>query len=243
MRVVIIVQARMGSSRLPGKVLAPLAGAPMLARQLERLSRCKLADQIVIATTDRPDDTRIVNLAVALGYPSFRGPEDDVLSRFLGAASESQADVIVRVTADCPMIDAGVVDAAIGAYLKNSDRITYVSNSLVRTYPRGLDVEVFSMEVLAVAAAESVSASDREHVTPFIWRQPERFPRYDLTDEEDNSDLRWTVDTPEDLELIRELYALLVPDEPAFTYKDALALVRRTPHLADINRHVRQKAL
>lgn len=234
----------MGSTRLPGKVLKPLMGAPMLQRQLERLARCRFVDRTVVATTTLPSDDPIVDLVDNLdldGIGSFRGPENDVLARYFEAAREENAEVVVRVTADCPLIDPGVVDAAIDLYLKNRGSTAYVTNSIVRTYPRGLDVEVFPMSVLETAAREAVSGSDREHVTPFVWRQPERFLRLDLVDSEDNSELRWTVDTPEDYELVKRLYEQLYPTDPAFDYRAALKVVRAQPELRTLNQHVQQK--
>lgn len=242
MRVVIIVQARMGSTRLPGKVLKPLAGAPMLQRQLERLQRCRHVDKIVVATTESPKDDAIVQLAEQMdGIGIFRGPEDDVLARFLGAARAHDADVVVRVTADCPLIDPEVIDAAIELYAARQPKVSYVSNGFIRTYPRGLDVEVFPFCALKEAEAETASASDREHVTPFIWRQPDRYPRADLVDSDDNSALRWTVDTPEDLRLVTEVYERLYPTDPEFGYRDVLNLMAAEPQLAQINAHIEQK--
>lgn len=242
MRVVIIVQARMGSTRLPGKVLKPLAGAPMIQRQLERLARCTNVDQIVVATTDSPKDAPIVEALSSLGAVGvFRGSEEDVLSRYMGAAEVFGADVVVRVTADCPLIDPEVVDAGIELYRSLQPDVAYVSNGLFRTYPRGLDVEVFSMSALKEADAEATSISDREHVTPFIWRQPERYPRVDLVDVEDNSNYRWTVDTPEDLHLVTEVYERLFRTDSEFGYRDVLKLMRAEPELPLLNQHVEQK--
>lgn len=243
MHVVIIVQARMGSTRLPGKVLKPLLGAPMLTRQLERLSRSKLADRIVVATTERREDDAIIDLVGTMdGVYGYRGPQNDVLRRYIGAAHMNEANVIVRVTADCPLIEPTVIDAAIEAYLKHRASITYVTNGIVRTYPRGLDVEVLPLQALETADSEAETASDREHVTPFIWRQPERFPRYDLVDSLDNSHHRWTVDTPEDFELMTHIYEALFPTKPDFDYQDVLDLLRQQPELSNINRHIQQKS-
>jgi spore coat polysaccharide biosynthesis protein SpsF len=214
----------------------------MLARQIERLSRSELTDRIVVATTDRSEDDAIVDLLRTMsGVYSYRGPEDDVLRRYVEAANEYDADVIVRVTADCPLIEPTVIDTAIKSYLEHSSSITYVTNGIVRTYPRGLDVEVFPLQALETAHSEAKSSADREHVTPYIWRQPERFPRYDLVDSEDNSHLRWTVDTNEDFELIDKIYEALFPAKPAFNYQDALQLVRQHPDLSMINQHIHQK--
>lgn len=232
----------MGSTRLPGKVLKPLAGAPMIQRQLERLARCAEVDQIVVATTESPNEGPLVDLLAGLkGVAVFRGSEADVLSRFMGAAVAYGADVVVRVTADCPLIDPQVVDAAVGLYRSQLPNVQYVSNGIVRTYPRGLDVEVFPMAALSEANAESVSPSDREHVTPFIWRQPDRYPRADLVDVEDNSKYRWTVDTPEDLELVTEVYSRLFKTNPDFGYRDVLELMHAEPGLPLLNQHVEQK--
>lgn len=242
MRVVLVIQARMSSTRLPGKVLLPLAGATMLERQLERLARCRRVDRIVVATTDRPVDDPIVDLVTSLdGVAVYRGPEDDVLARYVGAAREHGADVVVRVTSDCPLIDPDVVDEAIAVYQRNEGHVSYVSNAIERTFPRGLDVEVVPSDVLETAAAEATSPSDREHVTAYIWRRPERFPRIDVLAEEDNSQLRWTVDTPEDFSLVSRIYDRLYPVKPDFIYSDVLALVKASPELADVNRHVVQK--
>lgn len=242
MRVVLIVQARMGSTRLPGKVLKPLVGAPMIQRQLERLARCANVDQIVVATTESPKDDPIAELLNYLGGVGvFRGSEEDVLSRFNDAAKGFGADVVVRVTADCPLIDPGVVDAGIELYRSLQPEVAYVSNGVIRTYPRGLDVEVFPMSALSEAHAEATKASDREHVTPFIWRRPDLYPRADLLDSDDNSWYRWTVDTPEDFELVTEVYERLYGTNPEFGYRDVLDLMRVEPGLPLLNQHIEQK--
>lgn len=244
MRTVLIIQARMGSTRLPGKVLKPLLGLPMLERQVERLRRCELVDQIVVATTKLPADDSIVTVVDKLqGVGLHRGSEADVLGRYLGAANDYGAEVIVRITADCPLIDPDVVDAAIRLHARNQPRVAYVSNVIERTYARGLDVEVFPSGALAVAADEAVVASDREHVTPFIWRQPDRFPQAHLLDVEDNSQLRWTVDTPEDYAFVTRVYEELYPSNPTFDYRAVLSLLRAKPELGLVNQHIEQKMI
>jgi len=214
----------------------------MIQRQLERLARCRNVDQIVVATTESPKDDHLVELLSNLmGVGVFRGSEEDVLSRFMGAAEAFGADVVVRVTADCPLIDPEVVDAGIELYRSLQPEVAYVSNGFKRTFPRGLDVEVFPMSALSEAYAEATSASDREHVTPFIWRQPDRYSRADLIDAEDNSRYRWTVDTSEDLQLVTEVYERLYKADPEFGYEDVLELMRTEPGLPQLNQHVEQK--
>jgi spore coat polysaccharide biosynthesis protein SpsF len=241
-RVVLIVQARMGSTRLPGKVLKPILGEPMLVRQLERLRRCRLVEHIVVATTNKTTDDAIaalVKLQPNVGL--FRGSEEDVLERYAEAAYDAHADVVVRVTSDCPLIEPSVVDRCIEVILQQWDEIDYVSNCHHRTYPRGLDTEVVRAETLARAHAEATEFAEREHVTQFIWRRPNRFRMVDVCDSEDHSDLRWTVDTPEDLDLVRRIYEALYPVDSTFSYWAALELVARSPELQSINNHVQQK--
>lgn len=240
-RIVVIVQSRMGSTRLPGKVLMDLEGRPMLERQLERLARARTPHAVVVATTTDPRDQPIVDLAARLGALVTRGSEDDVLDRYRDAAREHAADVVVRVTADCPLIDPGVLDRCVATLLADPS-LDYVSNTLVRTYPRGLDVEVLKRTVLEAAAAEAMEPADREHVTRFVWRRPERFRLGSVVDESDNSHLRWTVDTAEDLAVIRRIFADLLPRNPRFNYVDALRHAREFPGAHTLNAHVAQKA-
>jgi spore coat polysaccharide biosynthesis protein SpsF len=174
--------------------------------------------------------------------PVTRGSEDDVLDRYLQAAREHAADIVVRVTADCPLIDPEVLDRCADALLANP-ALDYASNTIERTHPRALDVEALTLATLETAAREATEPADREHVTRFIWRQPERFGLHPITDDRDHSDLRWTVDTPEDLELVRAVYADTLPDNPRFTYADALDHARSHPALHAINAHVEQKAV
>jgi spore coat polysaccharide biosynthesis protein SpsF len=241
-RAVIIVQARMGSTRLPGKVMKPILGKSMLEHQLERLDRCTKAEAIVIATTEGSGELPIVELVESLpSFGLFRGAEDDVLARYYGAAKQFEADAIVRITSDCPLIEPTVVDRCIETFVRSRETVDYVSNCQRRTYPRGLDAEVFSFAALETAYMEASATPDREHVTPFIRRQPKRFGMVDVVDAEDHSDLRWTVDTPEDFELVTRIYEALYPSNPAFAYGDVLELVRQNPSLSEINRHIEQK--
>jgi len=239
-KVVAIVQARMGSTRLPGKVLADVAGRPMLARVLERLGRAETLDEIVVATSTEPADDAIEALCEELEVPAFRGSEEDVLERYRDAAAWSEADAVVRVTADCPLLDPGVVDRVVRRFLDGD--ADYVSNTLERTYPRGLDVEAFSRDALEEAHRDARESWEREHVTPYLYRHPERFSIAQVHGESDESDRWWTVDTEEDLRFVRSVCERL-EDPAATTWSEILGLLRRHPELESINRGVAQKAL
>lgn len=240
MRPVIIVQARMTSTRLPGKVMKTVLGKPLLEYQVERLRRASTAD-LAVATTEIEADGPIAELCERLAVPCFRGPEEDVLARYHGAAASLQADPVVRVTADCPVIDPAVVDRVVRYYLDLEGEYDYVSNCLSRTFPRGMDTEVFSREALDGAFRDAVDPTDREHVTPFLYRHPERFRLGNVRHTRDLSRHRWTVDTWEDFLLIREILEDLYPRDPAFGMEDILALFDGRPSLFRINAHVGQK--
>ena len=241
MKTVIIVQARMTSTRLPGKVLAPVLDKPLLAYQLERLARCTLANVIVIATTLNRSDQPIIEFAAKQGVATYRGSEDDVLSRYHGAAHSYHADTVVRVTSDCPLIDPGVIDCVIREFGIAPDKYDYVSNTLQRSYPRGMDTEVFGFETLDQAFREATLPAEREHVTPFIYHRPERYKLGNVCYPSDESRHRWTVDTKEDLELIRRMLETLYPSNPRFTLEDALAAAAAHPEWSSINQHIAQK--
>lgn len=243
MNVVIIVQARMTSTRLPGKVLKAVRGKTLLEYQLERLRRVKLADKIVIATTTNESDQPIVELCERLDVACFRGSEHDVLARCHDAAALHQADMVVRVTSDCPLIDPAVIDRVIGFFLDHIEEYDYVTNCLKRTYPRGMDVEVFSCCALREAFTEAKEPPDREHVTPFIYHHPERYRLTNVAFQEDQGHHRWTVDTPEDFELVEKILTALYPVHPDFSLEDVLNLLQRHPDWANINSHVEQKKL
>ncbi|RZI98253.1 MAG: hypothetical protein EON90_14145 [Brevundimonas sp.] len=213
-----ILQARMSSSRLPGKVMKPILGEPMIGRQIERLKRAGRLDQLVIATSGEEGDTPLANYVRSIGVKVYRGPLDDVLERFLGAARASAASHVVRLTADCPLADWTVIDDCIALHLES--RADYTSNAVVRSYPDGLDVEVVKMEVLEAAGREAAPGPAREHVTPFIYGHPERFKLRHLTQEPNLEHVRWTVDTAEDLDFVTAAYEALYPENPAFTTVD-----------------------
>ena len=241
MRSVAIIQARMGSTRLPGKVLAELGGATMLAQVVRRLRDAHRITEVVVATTIGADDDAVVREAGRLGAGVHRGSAGDVLARFVGAARSYRADVVARVTADCPLLDARVVDQVLGALTAGVD---YASNTHVRTYPRGLDVEALHRDTLERIARLGTTPAAREHVTAFVMEQPALFRIAQVTaepDGRDDSDLRWTVDTADDLAMVRGLYAELGLGSAARPYRDVVAAVRACPELARINAHVAQK--
>jgi spore coat polysaccharide biosynthesis protein SpsF len=234
MRVVAIVQARMGSSRLPGKVLAELGGDTMLAQVIRRLRGAHRVTDVVIATTTAAADDAVVSEAMRARAGVYRGPESDVLARYLGAARQYLADVVVRVTSDCPLLEPRVVDDVIAALGADVD---YASNTHTRSFPRGLDVEAMHRDTLERIGRLGTSQAAREHVTAFVLEQPQLFRTRQVIASVDDSDLRWTVDTPEDLELARALYAL--GPQP---YRGLVELVRSRPELVAVNAHVAQKA-
>jgi glutamate-1-semialdehyde 2,1-aminomutase/spore coat polysaccharide biosynthesis protein SpsF len=233
-KVVAIIQARMGATRLPGKVLAEILGQPMLWHVVNRVRMARLVDKIVVATSDKPEDDVIVEFCVENGIECFRGSETDVLDRFYQAARRLGADAVVRITADCPLIDPKTVDRVVSVYLEGE--YDYVTNTIRYTYPDGLDVEVFSFAVLEQAWKEAHLAAEREHVTPYI-RTSGKFRVFNVENEVNiaKRNLRWTVDEPADLEFIRTVYARLGADKQAFGVSDVLELLDKEPDLTKIN--------
>lgn len=230
MSIVGVLQARMSSTRLPGKVLEPILNVPMIGRQVERLRRATAMDALVVATSTDPGDDALVEYVATLGVPVVRGSLDDVLARFVQAIDEHAIDTVVRLTADCPLASPAVIDAVIADFV--SGGADYVSNTLTPTYPDGVDVEVLRADVLRWVAANSDDPHEHEHVTLGVYRRPERFAVRNVAGGEDLSDLRWTVDNPDDLAFVREVYARLYPANPAFELADVLALLEREPGLS-----------
>ncbi|TWT40405.1 3-deoxy-manno-octulosonate cytidylyltransferase [Phycisphaerae bacterium RAS1] len=241
MKIVATIEARMGSSRLPGKSLTPILGRPMLELLIERLRRSRRVQQVVVATTTAPEDAVIQGLAQKLEVGCFRGSSDDVLDRVLQAATRHKADLIVEITGDCPLIDPQIVDQVVETFLRGE--YDYVSNTLQRTYPRGLDTQVFPTRVLAEVAALTQDPADREHVSLYIYEHPERYRLGNVAApaELHNPDMRWTVDTPEDLALITSIYERLYRKNPGFASTDVMNLLNTDRNLASTNAHVRQK--
>ena len=241
MKVVAIIQARMGSTRLPGKVMKEILGKPVILWDLDRVSLSKLIDEIVVAIPYGEENDVIVDTIKEYNDKVIiaRGSEDDVLDRYYQAAVQTNADVVVRITSDCPLIDPVVIDNVIEQFLDND--CDYCSNSLTRTYPRGLDTEVFSFKALETAWNEAKKDYEREHVTPYIIENPDKFKLLNVANDIDLSHLRWTLDTKDDFEFIDAIYERIHSKKQLFLMDDVLELLDREPELIDINSHIEQK--
>jgi len=236
-----VIQARMTSTRLPGKVLLPAAGREMLAHQIDRVRRAGSVAKVCVATTGNAADDPVAALAAREGVAVFRGSEHDVLDRFLRAADSVGATVAVRLTGDCPLTDPALIDAVVGVFHAAAPPVDYASNSFPRTWPIGLDVEVAAMTALRQAASEATDPYDREHVMPFLYRQPERFRIARHTAPQDLSGHRWTLDEASDYELLRHILEALLPAQPGFGWREVIALLEAHPEWRDINAGVAQK--
>lgn len=233
-RATIIIQARASSTRLPGKVLKDLCGKPMLVRQIARVKACRMADQLVVATSDDESDDPIAELCKNNSIACFRGSLTNVLGRYHGAAvAFGPSDHIVRLTADCPFADPDVIDACIALHLANG--ADYTSNKLTPTYPVGLDVEAMTFEGLDRVYRAATDPYDLEHVTPYFYRNPARFSLMPLRQLADQSKLRWTVDYPADLDFARAVFSELLPKDEMFGWHDVCDLIHNRPDLAAIN--------
>ena len=229
----------MSSTRLPGKVMMDLAGEPMLMRVMNRARRADTVDELVVATTTRSADDQIARFCEQRGYLVFRGSEDDVLDRYYQAALFRKAETVVRITSDCPLIEPLVIDRVVGEFMSHTPDVDYVSNTLQRSFPRGLDVEVMAFRALEKAWQEDRNAAWREHVTPYIYRNPERFRILNVASDNDYSQMRWTVDTPEDLAFVRRIYGHFGND--SFNWNEVLRALETHPDWLEINQHIRQK--
>ena len=243
-RVVGIIQARMASSRLAGKVLEDIRGQPMLVRVVERARRAKTLDQIVVATTTDPDDRAVVAVCEERGYPHFRGHPTDVLDRFYQAARTFNANIIVRLTGDCPLVDPGVIDQTVRAFLGAEPPVDLATNRFIddRTYPIGLDTEVCTYDALQMAWEQADRPYQREHVMPYLYEVEGRFRTLHVKTSPGYGSLRWTVDTPADLEFVRQIYACF-DGRDEFSWLDVLKLVEERPELGRINAAVRHRDL
>ena len=229
-----IIEARMASSRLPGKVMSPIVGTPMLLLQIERMRRAKCISEIVVATSTGPDDDIVADTCLRASIICHRGSLEDVLGRFAEAAVSRKADVVVRLTADCPLNDPEIVDALV--ILLQSGGYDYASNTIERTWPHGLDAEAMTAGTLLTAEEHSSDPYDREHVTSFIYHNPDIYSLGSLKGPINQPNLRLTVDYPEDLQVISSIYGALYAANPAFSTTDILAFLYENPHIHALNR-------
>lgn len=243
MRIAVIIQARMNSERLPGKVLSPVLGRPLLEYQIDRVERVDFPHELVIATTLGSADDPLASFCKKKGVACYRGSENDVLARTAEAAATCSAEAVVRLTGDCPLTDPKILDHVVGRFLERAGRVDYVSNVLRRTYPRGLDCEVFTRSALESAHKFAALPAEREHVTLYIYSRPERFRLMGVENAVDESLHRWTVDTAEDLELVRRILTELYPADPKFEMNDVLKLLAVHPDWASVNRAIQQKGV
>ena len=237
-KILTVVQARMGSSRLPGKVLLPLAGQPLLVRMVQRVQRAPLAGTVVVATTTEAADDAIAALCATHGLECFRGDALDLLDRHYQAARYYGADVVLKIPSDCPLIDPAVIDEVVRFYLDFAERYDYVSNLHPATFPDGNDVEVMPFMALETAWREARRPLEREHTTPFFWENPDRFRLGNVewyAGLDYSMSHRWTIDYPEDYDLIKAVYEELYPANPTFGLPDILALLEKRPDLAQLN--------
>jgi spore coat polysaccharide biosynthesis protein SpsF len=235
-----IIQARISSSRFPGKVMMPILGEPMLLRQIERVRNSKKIDQILIATSTEPSDDLIENLCQSHKINCFRGSLNDVLDRYYCAAKFYGADQVVRLTGDCPLIDPQIIDQTINHHSKGN--YDYTSNAIEPTFPDGLDVEVMTFTCLEEAWKDATIPSHREHVTRFFYTQPNKFKLGLVKSDIDFSHFRWTVDEPIDLELVNDIYQSLYFKNSMFTFSDVLEYLEKNPELQKINLNIPRNA-
>lgn len=232
-----IIQARRGSTRLPDKVMKPILGIPMLLHVIRRIQRSKLIAKVYLATTDLSEDQILGKIVQSANVQTFFGSANDVLDRYYRTAVKFGIDYIVRITADCPLIDPSITDKTIEKFLEGN--YDYVSNAQNPTFPDGLDTEVFTFNTLEKAWKNAKMSSEREHVTPYIWKNPLLFKLGEFSNNSVNlSHMRWTVDNKEDLNFVRRVYRHLYPKNPNFDYHDVLTLLERHPKLMQINNNI-----
>ncbi|MDF0681312.1 MAG: glycosyltransferase family protein [Candidatus Nitrosocosmicus sp.] len=232
-----IIQVRRGSSRFRDKVLKKIMYKPLLYHEIRRLQRSRLVSSIVVATTEQSEDKVLKKICDLTNVNIFYGNTHDVLDRYYNAARNFNLENIVRITADCPVIDPKIIDEAISKFIKEG--VDYLNNCSIRTFPEGMSVEVFRFETLEKAWKESLWSSEREHVTPYIWKNADKFSQAVLLNPNGNqSDIRLTIDYPKDLILIRKIYRSLFPMNPYFGLDDIIELINQFPDLKDINNDI-----
>lgn len=238
---VIIIQARMGSSRLPGKSMRTIFGRPLLSYLIERVMRCNSCSKVIVATTTNPRDRQIVDFCHKEGISCYIGSEEDVLERYLYTAQEYGGEVIVRITGDCPLIDPVIIEEVVDAFVESYPKYDYASNVFKRTYPRGMDVEVISLRCLQSLFHYARTPDEREHVTPYIYHHLDQFSTLSITQKNDQSNFRLTVDTEEDFLLVKKIVEELYPIKSYFNLGDIMDLLKKHPDWVKINAHVQQK--
>lgn len=243
MKVICIMQARVGSTRLPEKVLKKIEGKTVLEHDVNRLKLSTMLDDIVIATTLKKEDEKIVCEAKRLGVKYFRGSEKDVLSRYYFAAKEINAEVIVRVTSDCPCLDFNILDEMIKLFKSKNGKIDYLNNTMERSFPRGYDIEIFTFEALENAFNNASKEYEREHVTPYLYDINNNFKVFSYKYKKDYSMYRVTLDTREDFEVIKSIYEELFKEKEYFGIDKVIEFLECNPHIATINNKIEQKKL
>jgi len=239
-RVVAIVQARMASTRLPGKVLKEILGKPILAYLIERIKNASSIDDLVIATTTDLTDETIVEYCIANNIKYFRGSENDVLSRYMGAAIASNADYIVRICSDSPAVDTGLINEIVNEFKQQRNNCDYLSNTIDQTYPLGMNIEIFSLEALTIADQNAKTVYEREHVTPYIYFNKDRFRVLKKNYYKNLSNIRLTIDELDDFRLMQNVIENLYPNDQYFTLEQILSFLEKNPDILKINQHVKQ---
>lgn len=237
-RILAIIQAHMGSSRLPGKIMKDLCGMPALYRMIERVRQSELLDDIVVATSTLPCDDVIIDACNEWGIHTFRGSDNDVLARFGEAAQAYPADIYVRMTSDCPLMDPGWIDKTVRFFLDHSYRYVYID---LERKPNGLGIEPFTAELLKEAVKNATEKCEREHVTPYMYRKQDSI--YKIPFERDNANYRITLDTPEDYEVIKRVYEALYQPGNRFTLDEVLDYLDAHPEILEINAMIKQKVV
>ncbi|MCR4336944.1 MAG: glycosyltransferase family protein [Candidatus Omnitrophica bacterium] len=236
MKACAIIQSRMGSSRLPGKVLLPLADKPVLEHVIRRVQQAKTIQDVILATTEKDEDTPLVELAIRCGAKVYRGSENDVLDRYYQAAQKFKAKTVVRITADCPVIDPKLIDQIVTQYFQV--KVDYCSNTLVETFPNGEDIEVFSSQALEKAWKEARLSSEREHVTPYLKKNKEQFKVISFEGKSNLSDKRWTLDEDKDYRFLQILFDHLYVKNPYFGMDEILKFLKDHPEAEQINAQI-----
>lgn len=245
MGVLCIIQARLGSTRLPGKVLKKLSGKSVLEHVINRVSKSNLIDQIIVATTTNKEDDKIIDECLKIGVNYYRGDENNVLSRYYETAFDKGYETIIRITSDCPLIDPKIIDNMIRYFNNENEKyqLDYLSNSLKETFPRGFDVEIFTFNSLKEAYENATLEYEKEHVTPYIYLNQDKFTIKNYYNSNKYQNYRLTLDTYEDYLVIKNIYDNIYKEDSMFFYEDIISYLNQYPEIANINQHIKQKKL